>query len=305
VAGLQEEKGKSGSDELTRGERYAARKGAKAARKAADRGKRPVAMSKFAEIIDVVGDWLKEQQKIVLWSAVTGVVIIAIALIWYAIAGKTDREAGVLLKKAITTAQAAVLSEENALDQKGADESYSSVEEKAKKSLESYRTVLSKYSKSAAAAWSKLGEASSLFELGKFEEAQKSYEQALQLADNNYYVKWRALEGVGYALEAKDKYAQAASYFEKIASLADGAYKPESEYHVARMQLAQGARDSAKNKLIALLTDLKKRESDHEANHMFVRAATELRLRELGVDPDEIKIESAKKTEAPAKGQGK
>jgi tetratricopeptide (TPR) repeat protein len=304
VAGLQEEKDKSGG-ELTRGERYAARLGAKAARKAADRGKRPVVINKFAEIANGIGDWLKERQKLVLWATAAGIVIVVIAATWYAITGKTDREAAVLLKKAVTTAQAMVLSEENALDQKERVESYASSEEKAKKSLESYRAVLSKYSKSAAAAWSKLGEANSLFELGKFEEAQKSYEQALQMADNNSYVKWRALEGAGFALEANDKYAQAATYFEKIASVADGAYKPESEYHVARMQLAQGDRDPATKKLVALFKELKKRESEHEVNHLFVRAETEMRLRELGVDPDEIKVESAKKPEAPVKSEGK
>jgi tetratricopeptide (TPR) repeat protein len=305
VAAREEEKVKSGPTELTRGERLAARMAAKAARKAADRGKTPIAINQIAEKASQTSDWMKERQKPLLSLLVFGVFLVGALIAWRVYAEKIDREAGELLAKAVSTAHALILTEESALDQEMVGETYTSVEERAKQSLQAYRKVSSQYAKTTAAQFGKIGEANAQFELGKFDEARKAYAKALEMADDNNFVKWRALEGIGFSLEAMKKYDEAEKAFEKIATIANGAYKPESGYHVARVQLIRGKRDSASKKLTELLRELKKREAEELMDHGFVRDEVETRLRELGIDPDEIKVASDKKKTEPSKSEGK
>ncbi|MBN1656139.1 MAG: tetratricopeptide repeat protein [Deltaproteobacteria bacterium] len=301
MAALEEEKGKGASGEITRGARHAARIAEKAARKAADRGKTPVAVNRLAEKATSTSVWIKERRKALIGVTAAAVVIACGLFSWRYFANKTDREAAKLLEKAVSTAHALVLSEESALDQETSVETYPSFEEKANQSIKSYEKVIAEYPKADAAIWSKLGKANALFELGKYDQARKVYIEALETAEDNSFARCRALEGIGYVLEAGKKYAEAAEYFMKIALIADGAYQPESEYHVARMQLAQGKRDAAEKKLVDLLKELKKREGEQIEEHAWVRSEVEVRLRELGHDPDEIKVES-KKAEPPASG---
>ncbi len=305
MAALEEEKVKSGSTELTRGERLAARMAAKAARKAADRGKTPIAINRIAEKAGQTSEWVKKRQKPFLGFLVCSVSLVAGLIAWQVYAGKTDREAGGLLAKAVTTSQAMILTEENALDQESVEETYTSIEERAKQSLQAYRKVSRKYANTTAALFGKLGEANAQFELGKFDEALKAYTKALESADYNNFVKWRAMEGIGFSLEAMKKYDEAKKAFEKIATVADGAYKPESGYHVARMLLIQGKRDAATKKLTELFKELKKREGEEATEHAFVRNEVQTRLRELGIDPDEIKVASEKTKKESSKSKDK
>jgi tetratricopeptide (TPR) repeat protein len=128
---------------------------------------------------------------------------------------------------------------------------FTSAKERDDKALTEYQAVTKQFANSDAGRWSKLGEANTLLALGKHADAAKAFDVALAAAGDDEFLRFRALEGASYALEAEGKRDEAQKKLEELGKLDGGAYKPVAEYHRARLLAASGKRDEARSVLEA------------------------------------------------------
>lgn len=279
----------------TAGQRLAAARAAKAAAKAASRGGAvsagDVAVDKATadatHWLETHGRWLG----IVLAS---GVAVGIAAVAWNSFATSSSAAAGASLHTAIETSTAPIRAAEatpEESDDVPARESFTSVELRAKKALELHRKVGAAHGGSRAAAWARLGEATALLDLGRVGDARAAYQRALNESDGDDIIAWRALEGIGFSYESEQKWRDAVSQYDRLAAVANGAYRDFADYHLARMLLVQGRRDDAKNKLKTLVERLRGRDETEGSRHPFLLTQAEIRLSEL--DPNAVPRRSA------------
>jgi tetratricopeptide (TPR) repeat protein len=288
------------SEEQTRGSRLAARKAAKAAQKAADKGRVPLAQSKFKQATARLYEWAADKQRAIVIALAVAVLVAGVASAWTAYSSKTGSEAADLLKKAVATSLTPTqtgtgMGEEEQKANPDVDP-YESVEARASSAVKEYKAVRTQYPSSRVAAWTRIGEGNASLELGKYSEAADSFKEAVRQAQDDAYVKYRALEGMGFALEAEKKFQEAAKQFQELAKVADGAYRPYADYYLARVSLAEGQKDGAVKLLGQLLANLDRMTAEQRVHYNFVTAQATAKLLELGYDPNKIKGEDLSKT---------
>ena len=236
---------------MTAGQRLAAQQAAKAARKAAQRGRdAELVEEKAIAQAAVAKDWLQDNLKPLGLMAGGVLLVAAIGIGWSTFTRGQDRDAGAAL--------AAVLDLET--EEEGA-------------LAAAYAEVAEAHPKSPAGAWARVGEGRALYTEGKWEEARAAYQAALDLSDDEV-VQWAALEGIAYSLEAQTSYDEALSQLEALREV-DSAVAPIAGYHQGRILQGQGKLDEAKVKLDGVLADLK----DPSAPALpYTREQTEARL---------------------------
>lgn len=156
--------------------------------------------------------------------------------------------------------------------------------------LAKYREVESKYKGTGAAYLARLEEGSLLLDKGDLDGAIAAFTDAgaTPLAAADGEVKGRALEGLGFAYEAKaaatpaekDKWLdQAATQFRALENTDVEGFKELGMYHQARVAETKGEKDKA----VQLLKSLHERLAKPGTNHPFVYLETvaEDRLRQL------------------------
>ncbi|HEY2510194.1 MAG TPA: hypothetical protein VGI39_05040 [Polyangiaceae bacterium] len=156
--------------------------------------------------------------------------------------------------------------------------------------LAKYREVQTKYKGTGAAYLARLEEGSLLLDKGDLDGAIRAFTDAgaTPLASADAEVKGRALEGLGFAYEAKatatpaekDKWLdQAATEFRALENTDVEGFKELGMYHQARVAEVKGEKDKA----VQLLKSLHERISKPGTNHPFVYLETvaEDRLRQL------------------------
>ena len=133
-----------------------------------------------------------------------------------------------------------------------------------------------------------LGVANSLLETGKYAEATAEYAKVLDGAGADTFLRFRALEGSGYAFEAQQKYPEALAKFEELSRFANGAYRSLADNHRARVLVEQGKPAEARtlleglSKALAANTNVQERERFESAVE-----SGETMLQELGGKPTE------------------
>lgn len=273
----------------TAGTRLAAKRAAKSAQKAAKRGTTNQ-LEQATHKVQQAAAWFDDHGR-TLWIALGAVVVVGVA--WVVLAHyltTKDYDAGVALQAAVTNSLGIVVPAGETAPEDLIVPSYSSAEERGKKTLDGYRDVATKYGSSAAGKYATLGLANSLFDLGKYAESVTEYAKVLNGAGTatDTYLRFRALEGSGYALEAQQKYPEALAKFEELSRFADGAYRPLADYHRARILVAQAKPAEARalleglSKAIAAIAIVQERERFESA----VESA-ETMLQELGGKPTE------------------
>ena len=218
--------------------RLAAKRAAKAAAKAAARGASALP-DVVAANVDAV-QTLYDRNARMLWVAIGTISIGAIA--WFSISAyvnKTSRESAQLLSAAVDTAVARISTGEEAGDDDSTGESYPSVSARAEKARAGFRTVVTRFSGTAAANWALLGEANALRTLGKLADAERQYQVLAAKPNLDPFVQIRALEGLGFTFEAESKFAAAEGRFAEAGKLDNGSYKSVADYHRARMLVAE------------------------------------------------------------------
>jgi predicted negative regulator of RcsB-dependent stress response len=235
----------------TPGERLAAQQAAKAARKAAQRGRDAELVEEKAIAQAVVAkDWLAENLK-PLGLAAGGVLLVAaLGIGWSTFSRGQNAAAGAEL--------AAVLDSES---------------EDAGAQSAAYAAVADAHPKTPAAAWARLGEGRALYAQGEWEKSRAAYQAAIDASDDET-VRWAALEGLSYALEAEKSYDEALAQLEALRDL-DRSIAPIAGYHQGRILTAQGKLEEAKTKFDGVLNELKEADAP---SLPYTQEQTEARL---------------------------
>jgi tetratricopeptide (TPR) repeat protein len=224
------------------GERLAAKKAAKAAQKAAKRGRQ--AEQRETDAIRAsakAADWLRANRR-AWFLAMAGIIVAGGSAVGYlTVSANQDREATGLLWEASRAAASPLEGEAGAAT---AEETFASVQARAEAAAERFGRVLEEHPRSRAAAWARVGRANALLQAGEADRAVKAFEEALEAADGTT-LRWRALEGLGFAHEAAERWAEATKQYEAMEKLGDESIALEARYHLARIQLAQGKEDDA------------------------------------------------------------
>ncbi|HKU44605.1 MAG TPA: tetratricopeptide repeat protein [Polyangiales bacterium] len=263
----------------------AAKRAAKAAQKAAKRGtNNPVADA--TQRVQEATAWVEEHGKKI-WIGLGALLVIGVAWVLLARYLTTkDNDAGAALRSAVTISQGIVVAPDDTAPEDVIVPTFSSAQERATKALASYQDVVKKYGSSAAGHYALLGVANSQLELGKYAEAATNYAKVLEAAGNDSFLRSRALEGSGYALEAQQKYPEALARFEELSKLSNGTFRSLGDYHRARVLVAQGKPAEARallealSKALAATTNVQERERFESS----VESAETL-LQELGGKP--------------------
>lgn len=235
----------------TAGTRLAAKRAAKAAQKAAKKGTTNPAEEVAKSVLEV-NAWIDDHAP-KLWIGLVAAVVIAIAAFGYStFQEKRDHEAGALLLNAVTTSEGLIVAPEETPPEDPILPTFGSIKERDEKALKQFQEASKQFPNSLAGTYARLGEANEQLSLGNFPEAAATFDKVAKDEAKNSFIKFRALEGAGYALESQQKYAEARSRFEALSQLQNGAYRTIGDYHRARMLVAEGKRDEARKVLEAL-----------------------------------------------------
>jgi len=218
---------------LTAGQRLAAQQAAKSARKAAERGRDADLVEEKAIAQAVVAkDWLQDNLKPLGLMAGGVLLVAAIGIGWSTFTRGQDAAAG---------AELVAVLEGDADD--------------AATLANAYAAVAEAHAKTLAAAWARIGEGRALYAQGQWEQSRAAYQAALDGSDEEA-VRWAALEGIAYTLEAEKSYDQAIEQLEALREL-DRNIAPIAGYHQGRILVAEGKLDEAKTKFDGVLNDLR------------------------------------------------
>lgn len=288
--------------------RLAARRAAKAASKAAQRGTAPIIPSRIARGARAAGSFYTQNQR-ALWTGLgAGLLAAVLWLVASAHFGKRGKEAAELLGAGVATAIAPIVDPGSGPEPAGQapEESYPNAKARAEKARDEFRALIKRFPDASATAWARLGEANELSELGKFPEAEKLYAQLLADKDLDGFVRWRALEGIGFALEAQQKYADAARRFQQIGALQNGGYKASADYHQARMLIAGGNPQKAADLLQALVKAERARPPGEGVRFEGIVSEAETLLTELSVtlNSPKLRVDIPSATAPTALGPG-
>jgi hypothetical protein len=166
--------------------------------------------------------------------------------------------------------------------------------------LAKYREVEAKFKHTGAAYLARLEEGSLLLDKADFDGAIAAFDEASKspLAAADSEVKGRALEGMGFAYEAKAKATpadkdklldQASQAFRALENTDVRGFKELGMYHQARVLEAKGEKDKAIEMLKSLHERLNQAGETRETTHPFVYLETIADDRLRALDPTAIK----------------
>jgi tetratricopeptide (TPR) repeat protein len=120
--------------------------------------------------------------------------------------------------------------------------------------LEAFQRVTQRFPNAPIAPTARLSEATTLYDLGRYAEARRVYESIIgaDLAGQ----EGRALEGLGFSLEALNDLPAALRRFEEMARVQDGAWRDVAVFHQARVLHRMNQDGRAKDLLHGLLERL-------------------------------------------------
>ncbi len=207
----QDPAGNENQAPLTAGQRLAAQQAAKAARKAAQRGRDAELVEEKAIAQAVVAkDWLADNLKPLGLMAGGVLLVAAVGIGWATFTHSQNAKAGEEL--------AAML-------EGGAGE--------PAELAAAYANVADSHAKTPAAAWARIGEGKALYAQGQFEPARAAYRAALDASDDET-IRWAALEGISYSLEAASSYDEALEQLEALRAV-NRSIAPIAGYHQGRI----------------------------------------------------------------------
>jgi len=282
------------SGKISAGQRLAAAKAAKAAKKIAQRGKEAEVVEEQAvETATVASTWLDRNRNKLL-GAFAAVLLLGGAFFGIrAMQQKSAAEASQLLWEATEILNASIEApgEEDAADdavdaETDEDEvTYETIAARADAALAKLNELFASHGDSPAAAWGRLEEGRARYQKGEHAEARTAFEAAL--SQGGEALAPRALEGIAFTYEAEENWDEAVARFEQLRE-EGGALQILADYHLARIHLAKNEEDPAKTKLQAVLEALREEDAPELA---YVRDQAELRL--MAIDSSLVQRDAA------------
>ncbi|MEB2313006.1 MAG: tetratricopeptide repeat protein [Sorangiineae bacterium] len=152
---------------------------------------------------------------------------------------------------------------------------------------QSYRAAAAGRSGAGTTILARLGLAGVLYDQGKYEEARAAYEAVKNSALSQYDqdVRGRSIEGIGMSLEAKGQVDAAAKTYHELENSDLPAFSALGLYHQARLALAKGDKDRAKQLVEGAQKKLKAGRDADPSSGYLVQATTAL-LRQI--DPSSV-----------------
>ncbi len=149
--------------------------------------------------------------------------------------------------------------------------------------LGAYRATAGDYSSLGAGMLAKLGEAGVLLSKRDYDGALTAANAVLssELAKADIDVRMSAKELAGMALEGKGDLDGAKAAFEEMAGADPAHYKALGEYHAARVVLAKGDKDGAKDRLLKLRDKLTTSASESNPPSEYLSEQVEVLLRQI------------------------
>jgi hypothetical protein len=227
--------------------------------------KRPVALLPSEMVDDALarswsaaGKWLRTNFHILQWVIVAGVVGVGGYMFYVSRTEKKAGSASATLVAAVEAERGRVMAEDKRSDEdKRFDPTrvFATPEERVEAALASYNQVIDQHPGTGAAMLAKLGQAGVLLDKRDFGHALDAYNAVLAspLAAADLDVKGRAIEGIGLAKEGKGDLDGALATFGDLAKVDAKGFKELAKYHQARIHLAKGEKEKAKDLLKELL----------------------------------------------------
>ncbi|HLV21862.1 MAG TPA: tetratricopeptide repeat protein [Polyangiaceae bacterium] len=180
--------------------------------------------------------------------------------------------------------------------------SFATAAEREKAAKEAYERAAAAHPGKPIAVMAKLGLAGVLYEQGKYDPAISAYREVRdsKLAGQSTDIRYRAIEGIGLAQEAKGELDAAMKTFKELGVSDVVGFANLGTYHQARLHLAKGDKEEAKQLLSKLNEKLQKDKAPLETSGYLSNAVEEL-LTEI--DPTAVKRAPANLMQDPAQLQ--
>ncbi|MFN7134187.1 MAG: tetratricopeptide repeat protein [Myxococcales bacterium] len=198
----------------------------------------------FQKATAQLGEKMFAHQKAVLGALAGLLGLVVLFAIGSQVSAGKKTDAGGALARALETARRPV---EGSFDQSTDPElpKFKTHQEKYEELARQLDEVRQKFGGSEAAKTATLYYGDAQFQLGQFDKAIESYEAFLKNPTGGNATKVLALEGLGYAYEAKKDYAKASEAFGRMKSEAGEGFKDRAAYHQARLLELQGKKEEA------------------------------------------------------------
>jgi hypothetical protein len=208
----------------------------------------------FARSTSAAGKWIRTNFGKIQWVILAGLAAAGGYALYTSQIEKTAAAATDALVAGITVERGKVMAEDKRSDEeKEYDTSkiYKTADERADAALAAYRKAAADHPGSASALLAKLGEAGVLLDKRDWAGAIEAYNAVLasKLATADADVRGRSIEGVGLAKEGKGDLDAATASFKELQAIDERGFKELGMYHEARMLLAKGDKDKAKDLL--------------------------------------------------------
>ncbi len=208
----------------------------------------------FARSTSAASKWFKANFGKIQWVVLAGIAAAVGYGLYTSQIEKTAAAATDALAAGITVEHGKVMVEDKRSDEEKEYDTakiYKTADERADAALAAYRKAAAEHPGTAAALLARLGEAGVLLDKRDWVGAIDAYNAVLasKLATADADVRGRSIEGVGLAKEGKGDLAGATTSFKELQAIDERGFKELGMYHEARMLLAKGDKDKAKDLL--------------------------------------------------------
>ncbi len=151
-------------------------------------------------------------------------------------------------RKAFTMLDNVVMKYKAGLKDKGAAEALQDVNG-------DFQRILDKYARRRGGQLTRVVFANICFDAGEFDQSIKLYKKAVEDFEDRTAIKNLALNGLGYAYEAKNEYEAAVGYFEMIASASSPVMKTDAFFNIGRLNDLAGDMDKSRDAYEKIITE--------------------------------------------------